>query len=340
MNFSPLNFENDTLFILDQTLLPNEEVFVECKTIKDVYDSIEVMHVRGAPCIGFAALFGLALWIKDNTFNIEDFKNACLYIKEARPTAVNLAYEVDTLLNIIQKSSIEDHYSFIVKYAYDQIELLKNNNLAMAISASERLSGIYSNDKKLNILTHCNTGFLACGCIGTALGVIEYLHSKKRINKVWVDETRPYLQGSRLTAFELEKLGVDYEIVVDSCSSHLMKNGFVDAIFVGADRIASNGDTANKVGTSTLSIVANYYKVPFYVVAPKSSFDINIKSGDEIKIELRSKEEITKIKGTQIAPLNALGFNPSFDITDSSLIDGIICEEGLFEKPYKFKDII
>ena len=189
-------------------------------------------------------------------------------------------------------------------------------------------------DRKLRVLTHCNTGYLACGSIGTALGVIQVLSEKKLIEKVWVDETRPYLQGSRLTAYELNNLGIEHNVVVEGAASYLMKNNLVDAIFVGADRIVANGDTANKVGTSNLSILAKHYNIPFYVVAPSSSFDLSISSGEKIEIEMRPEEEILEYKDLRIAPKTSQALNPSFDISDGQLITGIASELGIATENY------
>ena len=204
----------------------------------------------------------------------------------------------------------------------------------MAIIAEKELDETLGK-KEYRILTHCNTGFLACGSIGTALGVVQHLGEKNRIEMTWVDETRPYLQGSRLTAFELTKLGVPHKVVVEGAASYLMKNGLVDAIFVGADRIVQNGDTANKVGTSNLSIIAKHYNIPFYVVAPSSTFDLESEEGKNIEIELRDEKEILNFKEYRIAPNESSALNPSFDITDGLLITGIISELGMAKGNYK-----
>lgn len=178
-------------------------------------------------------------------------------------------------------------------------------------------------------MTICNTGYLACGPLGTALGVASHLHQQSKLESVFACETRPYLQGARLTCFELAKQGIQHRLVVEGAVAHVLKTQQIDAIFAGADRIAANGDTANKIGTCTLAIVADYYKVPFYIVAPTSSFDPEAKSGADIPIELRPESEITQFKGTQVAPIETNAFNPSFDVTPHQLIKGIFCEKGL-----------
>lgn len=331
---NPIKFENDTLTLLDQRKLPHEEVYTENKTIEDVFNGIKDMVVRGAPCIGFSGIFGIALWLNKNEYEKNNFRKACDYLISARPTAVNLAYEIERCYKIVvELENKKDAYSEIVRFGFSQIELSEKNNRQMAVFAQKELEDKLGK-RPYRILTHCNTGYLACGSLGTALGVIDHLADQKLIEKVWVDETRPYMQGSRLTAFELNKLEINHEIVVEGSASYLMSKGLVDAIFVGADRIVANGDTANKIGTNNLSILANYYKIPFYVVAPLSSFDINMKTGDEIEIELRPEEEILEYKGIKVAPVGSKAFNPSFDITRGETITGILCEKALIKPDY------
>lgn len=334
--YSPIIWKNNNLFLLDQRLLPHEEVFVEVKTLEECVVAIKDMVVRGAPCIGFSAIFGMALWTKSaKALNSASINKACDDMIAARPTAVNLAFEVNRcrqiMLGELEKgASQNDLFNKLVAFGNLQIEESEKKNTAMAQFALNDLKKRV-NKSKWNLMTHCNTGFLACGSLGTALGVISLAHRENKVEHVFADETRPYLQGSRLTAFELGKEKIPYSIVVEGAASYLMKNGKIDAIFVGADRIARNGDTANKVGTSTLSIVASHYGVPFYVVAPISSFDLNTLSGEHIEIEMRPTEEITQIKGVQIAPLNAQVVNPSFDVTDHKFITGIVCEKGFID---------
>lgn len=334
----PIIWENNSLKLIDQRILPHEKNFIEYNTMEETFHGIRDMVVRGAPCIGFTAIFGMALWCKENAdkaFVASEFDKACDYLITSRPTAVNLEYEVNRCREIIKSNiadgkSINDCFTIISKMGIDEIQKAYETNRKMAGFFCDDLHEIYG-PTKLKVLTHCNTGTLACGTIGTALGAITVLNEREMLKKVWVDETRPYLQGSRLTAFELVEQGIDHDIVVEGAASYLMRNGLVDAIVTGADRIALNGDTANKVGTSNLAIIANHYNIPFYVIAPLSSIDLSLKSGDEIKIELRDPNEILKIKDQQIAPIESSAYNPSFDITDAKLIKGIICEEGLFK---------
>jgi methylthioribose-1-phosphate isomerase len=257
----------------------------------------------------------------------------------ARPTAVNLSYEVNRCFELMSKGikageSTEFIFKKLVDFGNEQIRQSHEKNTAMAKIGFEELKKVIGN-KKWNLMTHCNTGFLACGSLGTALGVISYAHTKGQVEHVFADETRPYMQGTRLTAFELSKEKIPYSIVVEGAASYLMSQNKIDAIFVGADRIAANGDTANKIGTSTLAIVAKNYNVPFYVVAPLSSFDTSIPDGKHIEIEMRPMNEITEIKGIMMAPEGSQSINPSFDVTDHKFITGIICEKGFIDPSVK-----
>lgn len=332
--YSPIIWKENKLYLLDQRLLPQTEHFVEVNTLKECATAITDMVVRGAPCIGFSAIYGMALWVKaQSSLTVSLAREACDEMISARPTAVNLSFEVNRCFEIM-KSAIEKNetnaglFEKLVNFGHEQIHQSEVKNTKMAIIGFEELKKKFA-DKQWNLMTHCNTGFLACGSIGTALGVISYSAKQGKVAHVYADETRPYLQGTRLTAFELSKENIPYSIVVEGAASYLMSHGKVDAIFVGADRIAANGDTANKIGTSTLAIVAKNYNVPFYVVAPISSFDITIPDGSHIEIEMRPHTEITELKGIKLAPPGAVSVNPSFDVTDHKFITGIICEKGL-----------
>jgi methylthioribose-1-phosphate isomerase len=328
----PLTYNQEILKLLDQRLLPTEEVYLTTRTIEDCYKAIVDMVVRGAPLIGFTGIWGMALFIKHNPkATYEQFERAALYLKSARPTAVNLAFEID---RCVEMGRLEMHmsalYPKLVEHAKNEMNNLYEKNLSMAKYAEIELKKIYG-DRPLNVMTICNTGVLSCGVLGTALGVIVHLNNQKKVKMVYASETRPYLQGSRLTSFELLKEGIDHHIVVEGAASYLMRNKMVDAIFAGADRIVENGDTANKVGTSSLSIIAKHYGIPFFIVAPISSFDLNLKTGDQIEIELRDQTEILKYKDQYIAHPEAKALNPSFDVTDHSCITGIICENGVID---------
>jgi methylthioribose-1-phosphate isomerase len=337
-DYLPIKYEKDVLYLLDQRKLPLEEVFAENKTVEDAHTSIKEMVVRGAPSIGYTAIFGMALWIKKHPdFTLDQYRKACEYLKTSRPTAVNLAFEIDRTINVVSEAMTEGHqaaYEAVVQFGHDQLAESERKNTKMAEYAKEELKQVVDK-RSYSLMTHCNTGFLACGSLGTALGVVEYLGQSSMIKNVWVDETRPYMQGTRLTSYELTKLKINHEIVVEGAAATLMSQGKVDAIFVGADRIAANGDTANKIGTFNLAIIAKEFNIPFYVVAPLSSFDPAIKSGKDIEIELRDENEILSFRGERIAPKTAKAFNPSFDITQNRFITGIICEKGILKGSFE-----
>jgi len=331
--YQPIIWKDEKLFLLDQRLLPQTETFVEVTDLAGTAKAIKDMIVRGAPCIGFTAIFGMALWVKgQTTLTVELCRKACDEMIAARPTAVNLSFEVNRCFDLMKSfvsegRSISDLYKRLVDFGHQQIHESDEKNTLMAKIGFEELMKKIG-DRKWKLMTHCNTGFLACGSLGTALGVISYANKMGKVEYVLADETRPYMQGTRLTAFELAKENIPYSIVVEGAASYLLSHNKVDAIFVGADRIAANGDTANKVGTSTLAIVAKNYNIPFYVVAPVSSFDVTIPDGSHIEIEMRPINEITELKGISLAPQGATAINPSFDVTDHKFITGIICEKG------------
>jgi methylthioribose-1-phosphate isomerase len=333
INYVPIRGDISGFQFLDQRKLPLEEIYMQCETLDDAFSAIREMVVRGAPLIGFTAIAGLVLDLKSRTYqNLDEFKKTCEYLKTARPTAVNLMYEVDMAYRIVaaqvtQKGSWSGTAELLMERLVAVMKKLENDNLTMAKLAEQRLKSIFG-DKKLNLMTLCNTGFLACGPIGTALGVISYMNSIGKVENVYASETRPYMQGIRLTSWELKKEGISHEVVVEGAASHLLKTRRIDAIFIGADRIVANGDTANKVGSSGLSIIADYYGVPFFVVAPYSSFDMDLDSGEKIEIEMRPEEEILFCKDIRLAPEGVRAFNPSFDVTDHKLITSIFCEKG------------
>lgn len=338
--YRPIIWKDHKLMLLDQRLLPHEEKFVEVTNLSQTARAIFDMVVRGAPCIGFTAIFGMALWVKEQKHLDESLcRKACDEMIAARPTAVNLSFEVNRCFAIMmdhikEGSSIPALYEKLIIFGQKQIlESHEKNTMMAKIGFQELMKKL--GDRQWKLMTHCNTGFLACGSLGTALGVISYAHKEGKVEHVIADETRPYMQGTRLTAFELAKEKIPYSIAVEGAASYLLSNKKVDAIFVGADRIARNGDTANKVGTSTLAIVANHYNIPFYVVAPVSSFDTSIPDGSHIEIEMRPINEITELKGVRLAPHEAQAINPSFDVTDHKLITGIICEKGFINPANK-----
>jgi methylthioribose-1-phosphate isomerase len=311
-------FKDDILYILDQRRLPHEEIYFEAKNINDVAYAIEDMLVRGAPAIGCVAAYGFYMGIKDGL----DVDNVYNTLYHTRPTAVNLFWALKRMKKayLNQKNLLEEAQ----KIEQEDIQA----NLSMARHGASLIK------EKSVVLTHCNTGALATAGVGTALGVIKELHKQGKIDYVIADETRPYLQGSRLSAFELLKANIPYKIVVDSSAPFLISKGIVKAVFVGADRIASNGDTANKIGTFMLSLACKEYNVPFYVVAPTSTIDFNAKSFEDIPIEQRQKDEVLKCKDAFVAPAGSEAINYSFDITPAQNISAIITEKGIAYYPY------
>lgn len=328
LNVEPIIFDFDKgkFLILNQLALPLKEEYIELNTIEDVYNAIKEMKVRGAPLIGIVALLGLYLG--------NDLYNDMEYLKKSRPTAVNIFNYYEQLK---QKIKDENNYKEVVRdFIIETINKEEFKNLQLSSNGFNLVRSLV-NKEKINFLTHCNTGSIATIGLGTALGVIKFTH-RQMPGKVfvWVDETRPYLQGSRLTAWELEKENIDFKIITDSAAAFVMKHGLVDVICVGADRIAKNGDTANKIGTLNLAILSKYYKIPFIVVAPSSSIDYNLENLQNLKVEERDKREILGFKDVLVTKLDYPVYNPSFDITPANLIDYIVLEKGVYSYPYKF----
>lgn len=323
--------------MIDQTILPHEFKTVDIKTCEDMFNAIKNMIVRGAPAIGIAGAHGIslaALELAKITSNKDEFiqllKNKAEYLKSARPTAVNLMWAIDKQIEIAE--STDSNIQTIV-------ELIVKNGKKMELEDIEinKKLGDYGAEiipKSATILTHCNAGALATVGYGTALGVIRSAYAKDHSIKVFADETRPRQQGARLTTFELTADGIDTTLITDGMCSYFMKKGMIDVVVVGADRIAANGDTANKIGTYTVAIAAKYHNVPFYIAAPLSTIDTNIKSGDEIIIEERDHNEVTTINGERVCADNVNIINPGFDVTPNELISGIITEAGILKPPY------
>ncbi len=323
-----IEYRDFRLFLPDQRFIPHREESFECKSTEDVVFAIKEMVVRGAPAIGIAAAFGAVIAANetsDENFSEELNKKLDL-IGNARPTAVNLSMAIGAMKKILEAEKLSKG---------DCVERFLE--LAEEMTAKEietdRLMGEFGATlikDKMTVLTHCNTGTLATVGIGTALGVIKTAYEKGLDIKVYADETRPRLQGLRLTAYELKKSGIPFKVIADSAAHTLIRDGKIDAIFVGADRIAKNGDTANKIGTFGLSVSAKVYNVPFYVVAPRSTFDFSIMTGDEIEIEERDADEILEIEGVKLFPERIEVYNPAFDVTPWENITAIICEDGIY----------
>ena len=324
--------ENDKLVFLDQTKLPLEENYIETENYERVAEAIEKLEIRGAPLIGIAAAYALALSVKTVNENFaEQFYNAHKRLSETRPTAVNLFFALKIMKDFFEenKDSTELYEMLLAKakniHKEDEEFCNKIGKNGLAIFKTNAA-----------VLTHCNTGRLATGGDGTAFSVIKTAFESELVKFVYADETRPLLQGSRLTAFELEKCGIPFALLADSSAAFLMKLNKVDLVITGADRIALNGDSANKIGTYNLALLSHHHNIPFYIAAPSTTIDRTITSGDDINIEYRDKRELLAINQSQIVSPSYDAFTPAFDITPSHLITGIITEEGVFNFPYNF----
>jgi methylthioribose-1-phosphate isomerase len=335
--FQSITWNNDHVTIIDQTYLPEREVFIDLNSAGQVWDAIKKMKVRGAPAIGITGAYGLYLGVKgmkettfDSFYNEAD--RIAEYLNSARPTAVNLSWALKRLMATIyaaKEKPIEDIKEIILETAVT----IHNEDRRLCKAIGEHGLELIPDDAK--ILTHCNTGGLATGEFGTAFSVILHAHHAGKLKQVWVDETRPLLQGSRLTAWELQKAEIPFNLNVDSAAAFLMQQGKVDLVILGADRITRNGDTANKIGTYSLAVLANAHNIPFYVAAPYSTIDMELETGSEIEIEERDANEVTGFGNKQTAPDKVDVYNPAFDITPNDLITAIITEKGVIKPNYK-----
>lgn len=340
LDYETVDLDQDTneLVIIDQTKLPGRTEIIRLNTAKQIWDAIYLLQVRGAPAIGVAAAFGmyiLANQIDASEFSTfyEEFKRQKEYLNSARPTAVNLSWalnRMDDLCKSLKDKKIQDVVEALKKEA---IEMKQEDIWVCKTIGENALTLVKPGD---GILTHCNAGQLATCKYGTATAPI-YLGQERGYHfHVFADETRPLLQGARLTAYELFSAGIDVTLICDNMSATVMKNGWVNAVFVGCDRVAANGDTANKIGTSVVATVAKRYGIPVYICAPTSTIDMNTKTGDDIKIEQRPAEEVTEMwYQERMAPQGVKVFNPAFDVTDHDLITGIVTEYGIAKDPYK-----
>jgi len=329
-DFFSLKYENDNLIFIDQTKLPLVEEYITTDNYQRIALAIEQLEIRGAPAIGIAAAYGITVAMKERANSVStQFNDAFERLASTRPTAVNLFWALEEMRKVYDKNSNEvELYNELKKRA---IEIHTDDiNSCEAIAAN----GIELFQKDSVILTHCNTGQLATGGAGTAFNVIQRAFKVGRVSKVYADETRPLLQGSRLTAFELSKANIPFEIVPDSAAAFLMKQRKIDAVIVGADRIAKNGDTANKIGTYNLAILCNYYNIPFYIAAPVSTVDYSIPNGNHIEIEMRGNEEVSNIRGVQVTKSEYDAYTPAFDITPHELITAIITDKKLHKPPF------
>jgi methylthioribose-1-phosphate isomerase len=314
VHVTPLLWRGNTLSLLDQRLLPREEKWIECRTASEVAEAIRTMVVRGAPAIGVSAAYGMAM----AAIRGDDLEAAARELKAARPTAVNLAWAVDLM------TAANGEVAEAERIHREDVE----GNMRMGRFGAELLG------ETATVLTHCNAGALATAGYGTALGVIRAAVEGGKHIAVFAGETRPYLQGARLTAWELQRDGIDVTLITDNMSGHFFQQGKFDAVIVGADRIAANGDTANKIGTYTVAVLANAHGVPFYVAAPISTIDPACPNGAQIPIEERSADEVVDIFGKRVAPEGIHVRHPAFDVTPARLITAIITERGVVRPPF------
>lgn len=329
--------DGTAVIIIDQTKLPAKTDYLTLRTARDIYDAIFELKVRGAPAIGICAGFGIYVLAKSiETGNYEDFYSRFRqyqeYLNSARPTAVNLSWALRRMEQVVVKNR-ELGVEKILELLEQEALHIRQEDMEMCRAISEYgLSLLKDGD---GILTHCNAGPLATSRYGTALGPLFLGKERGMEFHVFADETRPLLQGARLTSYELYKAGIDVTLICDNMASLVMKNGWIQACLVGCDRVAANGDTANKIGTSGVAILAKHYGIPFYVLGPTSTIDLSCKTGADIEIELRSPDEIKKKFYEQpMAPEEVKCYNPAFDVTDHTLIDAIVTEKGICRAPY------
>ncbi len=333
-----LGEDNATLVIIDQTQLPYNVELLNLKTQQEVWNAIYLLQVRGAPAIGVAAAYGIYLGAREiQAETYDDFYRQFVekkeYLASARPTAVNLFWALDRMEGVV-KSNIDKSVAEIKQLLLDEANEMKAEDIRVCSNIGD--FGLSVIKDGYGILTHCNAGQLATVKYGTALSPIYKGIEKGYKFKVFTDETRPLLQGARLSAFELHSSGVDTTVICDNMASIVMKNGWVQTVFVGADRIAANGDAANKIGTSGVAILAKHYGIPFYVCAPLSTFDLNCETGEDIRIEERPDEEVTEMwYKERMAPEGVKVYNPAFDVTDNKNITGIITEYGIATAPFE-----
>jgi methylthioribose-1-phosphate isomerase len=339
LNIIPVKWSDEGVLMLDQRLLPTEEKWLTLRTYQDVAAGIKDMVVRGAPAIGVSAAYGIALGAKLFVgTNVDDLEEEIDYVSEVlaktRPTAVNLFWAIDRMKRTFQKAKSDGmSVSEIKQRLVDEAKAIHDEDIESQRLIAQFGGELLENDS--TVLTHCNAGALATGGVwGTALGVIRGAVDQGKTISVIADETRPYLQGARLTAWELMEDDIPVTLITDNMSGHIMKKGGVHAVVVGSDRIAANGDVANKIGTYMVAVLARRHGIPFYVAAPLSTVDLNCPTGDEIPIEERDRTEVTHVKDNQLAPDGVGVSNYAFDVTPNDLVTAIITEKGVARAPY------
>ncbi len=338
-------WENGAVCLIDQRLLPHQQQVVSCQTLQDVAQAIKTMQVRGAPAIGCTAAYGMALVAHHSQASaisvlLDELAQAKAYLDAQRPTAVNLAWATDRMLRcareyVARQSGMKTEPPRPVQlaaYLLTEAHAILAEDLAMCHAIGDH--GVSLIPQRGHVLTHCNAGGLATAGYGTALAPIRTAHRQGRRLHVYVDETRPFLQGARLTAWELQQAGIEQTLITDNMAGYLMQRGEIDCVMVGADRIVANGDVANKIGTYTLAVLAHVHHIPFYVAAPSSTIDLTLAKGDEIPIEERAASEVTHFAGQPVAPAGVTAVHPAFDVTPHTLISAIITEQGVISPPF------
>ena len=330
--------EDDAVVMVDQRKLPAQEIYVRCRSSAEVARAIKTMVIRGAPAIGVAAAFGIALGMRKSTATgtqkfAAEFHKTCELMASTRPTAVNLFWAIERMKQVFAAAAEAGASVEQIQDRLDrEAQAIHDEDVASCRAMGAFGAQVVPADAK--ILTHCNAGALATAGYGTALGVIRGAIEAGKHVTVFADETRPFLQGARLTAWELVRDGIETTVITDNMAGSLMRQGGVNFVVVGADRIAANGDTANKIGTYSVAVLAREHNIPFYVAAPLSTIDLNTPDGSRIPIEERNAREVTHVAGTQLAATGALIWNPAFDVTPHHFISGIITERGIFSAPY------
>ncbi|MCX7993393.1 MAG: S-methyl-5-thioribose-1-phosphate isomerase [Fimbriimonadales bacterium] len=338
MKVQPVAWREGVVAILDQTQLPARVVIEEFDDWRGVAEAIREMKVRGAPAIGIAAAYGLVLaahQIQGTTMDAfrTAFGAVCAAFAQTRPTAVNLFGAIERMQQVVARSQTPDEARTRL---LAEAEAIQREDYEADRAMGEQGAELLPDNAR--VMTICNTGALATGGIGTALGIIRVAYAQSKLRHVYACETRPRMQGLKLTAWELLQEGIPFEVIADGAAGTLMAQGKVDAVIAGADRIAANGDTANKIGTYTLAVLARYHGIPFYIAAPESTIDPATVDGAAIPIEYRDASELTHIGGLQVAPTGAPALNPAFDVTPATLIAAIITEKGVYRPPYRFEN--
>ena len=342
-----IEWNGQALILLDQTKLPVSEEYIHCTDWRQVAEAIKMLRVRGAPAIGVAAGYALVLAAReaathgDRDEQFTAFFEFANTLKATRPTAINLAWAVERVCALVHTyvtTASQDDQTVCLADCIDRIEAeaiaINKEDLALNSAMAKAGAGIFEGRRGLRILTHCNAGALATAGIGTALGVVRELHANGQLSMVYADETRPLLQGARLTTFELHQDGIPVTLLTDNMAAYAMQQGLIDAVIVGADRITTEGDVANKIGTYGVAVLAKAHGIPFYVAAPYSTFDFTLASGKDIPIEIRESREVTHFQGCQTAPDGVPVLNPAFDVTPHEYVSAIITEAGVLYPDY------